>query len=39
MTGQDPMWKFTTAPIVDISRNVINKITQFNMAWKKGAGK
>jgi superfamily II DNA or RNA helicase len=39
MTGQDPMWKFTTAPNVEIGRNVINKITQMNMAWKKGAGK
>jgi superfamily II DNA or RNA helicase len=39
MTGQDPMWKFTTAPTVEITRNVHNKITQFNMAYKKGLGK
>ena len=37
MTGQDPMWKFTTAPAVEISKNVHNKIQQFNMAYKKGA--
>jgi len=39
MTGQDPMWKFSTAPQVEISRNVVNKITQLNMAWRKGMGK
>lgn len=39
MTGQDPMWKFTTAPTVEISRNVHNKIQQFNMAFKRGAGR
>ena len=39
ITGQDPMWKFSTAPNVEISRNVIGKITQMNMAWKKGAGR
>ena len=39
ITGQDPLWRFTTAPNVEIGRNVINKITQMNMAWKKGAGK
>jgi superfamily II DNA or RNA helicase len=39
ITGQEPMWKFSTAPSVEISRNVIGKITQMNMAWKKGAGK
>ena len=39
MTGQDPVWKFSTAPKVDIGRNVVNKITQLNMKWKKGAGK
>ena len=39
ITGQDPMWRFTTAPNVEISRNVIGKITQMNMAWKRGAGK
>ena len=39
ITGQDPMWKFSTAPNVEISRNVIVKITQLNMAWKRGAGR
>jgi DNA repair protein RadD len=34
ITGQDPMWKFSTAPNVEISRNVIGKITNLNMAWK-----
>ena len=36
ITGLDPMWKFTTAPIVEISRNVHNKIQSMNMAYKKG---
>jgi len=35
ITGQDPTWRFTTAPTVEITRNVHNKITQMNMAWKK----
>jgi len=39
MTGQDPMWRFTTAPSVEISKNVHNKIQQFNMAFKRGAGR
>jgi DNA repair protein RadD len=39
ITGQDPIWKFSTAPNVEISRNVIGKITQLNVAWKRGAGK
>jgi len=36
ITGQDPMWKFTTAPTVEITRNVHNKIMSLNMAYKKG---
>ena len=36
ITGQDSMWRFTTAKEVEITRNVQNKITQLNMAWKKG---
>jgi superfamily II DNA or RNA helicase len=39
ITGQDPTWRFTTAPSVEITRNVYNKITQMNMAWKKGMSK
>jgi hypothetical protein len=37
--GHEPVWKFSTAPNVEITNNVKNKITQMNMAWKKGAGK
>lgn len=36
ITGQETMWQFSKAPNVEITRNVINKITQLNMAWKKG---
>jgi len=39
ITGHEPTWRFTTAPPVEISRHTYNKITQLNMAWKKGAGK
>jgi len=39
ITGQDPMWRFSTAPAVEISRHTYNKITQLNMAWKKGMQK
>ena len=39
ITGLDPTWKFTTAPIVEISRNVHNKIQQMNIAYKKGIGR
>ena len=39
ITGHEPTWRFTTAPAVEISRHTYNKITQLNMAWKKGAGK
>lgn len=34
MTGQDPTWKFTTAPSVEITRNVHNKIVSLNMAYR-----
>jgi superfamily II DNA or RNA helicase len=37
ITGLDPTWRFTTAPMVEISRNVHNKIQQMNIAYKKGA--
>jgi len=33
------MWQFSSAPQVEISRNVVNKITQLNMAWRKGMQK
>jgi len=39
ITGLDPTWRFTTAPIVEISRNVHNKIQQMNIAYKKGVGR
>ena len=39
ITGLDPSWKFTTAPAVEISRNVHNKIQSLNMAYKKGVSK
>jgi len=36
ITGRESEWKFTTAPSVEINRNVYNKIQQMNIAWKKG---
>jgi hypothetical protein len=39
ITGQETQWAFSTAPTVEIGRNVQNKITQLNMQWKKGAGR
>jgi len=35
IAGYDPIWKFTTAPNVEITRNVQNKILQMNLAYKK----
>jgi hypothetical protein len=39
ITGQEPTWRFTTAPAVEISRHTYNKILSLNMQWKRGAGK
>ena len=39
ITGQDPMWRFTTAPNVELNRNVVSKIQAMNIAYKKAAGK
>jgi len=39
ITGQEPIWKFSTAKNVETSRNVYNKIQSINLAWRKGAGK
>lgn len=39
IAGYDPIWKFTTAPNVEITSNVHNKIQQFNIAWKKAMKK
>jgi len=34
ITGHDPIWKFTTAPQVQIMNAVYNKIQQMNMAYR-----
>ena len=39
IAGYDPIWKFTTAPAIEITRNVQNKILQLNMAYKKAVKK
>lgn len=36
ITGQETMWQFSKAPIVEISRNVHQKIQQLNISYKKG---
>lgn len=36
ITGQETMWQFSKAPQVEISRNVLNKIRQMNIAYQKG---
>jgi len=38
ITGQDSRWSFYSAPDVQINRNVMNKIRQLNIAYKKGLG-
>jgi superfamily II DNA or RNA helicase len=38
ITGHDPIWKFTTAPQVEILRTVLNKIQQMNIAYQRGLG-
>jgi len=39
IAGYDPIWKFSTAPTVEITRNVHNKIQQFNTAYRKATSK
>lgn len=39
ITGQETMWRFSTAPNVEITKNVLNKIRQTNMAYAKYAKK
>lgn len=39
ITGQETQWQFSKAPNVEITKNVLNKIRQLNMAYVKGAGK
>jgi superfamily II DNA or RNA helicase len=38
ITGQETQWSFHKAPQVEITRNVLNKIKQMNIAFKKGTG-
>lgn len=33
ITGQETMWQFSKAPNVEITKNVLNKIRQLNMAY------
>lgn len=35
ITGQETKWAFSKAPVVEINRNVFNKIQQMNIAFKK----
>ena len=37
ITGQETMWQFSKAPNVEITKNVLNKIRQLNMAYSKGS--
>jgi superfamily II DNA or RNA helicase len=39
ITGYDPIWQFSKAPMVEINRNVANKIAQFNTAYRKAVKK
>jgi DNA repair protein RadD len=39
ITGYDPIWQFSKAPMVEINRNVANKIAQFNTAYRKATNK
>ena len=39
ITGQDPIWRFTTAPQVEIMNTVYNKIQQLNIAYRKATSK
>jgi len=39
IAGYETPWKFTTAPKVEVTKNVHNKIQQMNMAYRKGMGK
>ena len=38
ITGQETMWQFSKAPMVEIGKNVYNKIQQLNIAYKRGMG-
>ena len=39
ITGQDSQWAFTKAPMVEINKNVLNKIRSMNIEYKKGKGR
>ena len=39
ITGHETQWKFSNAPVVEVTKNVHNKIQQMNMAYRKGMGK
>ena len=39
ITGQETQWAFSTAPMVEISRNVHQKIQQLNIAYTRGLKK
>jgi superfamily II DNA or RNA helicase len=39
ITGQETQWQFSKAPNVEITKNVLNKIRQLNMAFVKGSQK
>jgi len=39
ITGQETQWQFSKAPMVEISRNVHQKIQALNIAYKKGMQK
>jgi superfamily II DNA or RNA helicase len=36
ITGQETKWAFSSAPNVEITKNVYNKIRQMNIAYQKG---
>ena len=39
ITGHETQWNFSSAPVVEVTKNVHNKIQQMNMAYRKGMGK
>jgi ribosomal protein S27AE len=39
ITGQETKWSFNKAPTVEITPNVVNKIRQLNIAYKKRTSK
>jgi predicted DNA-binding ArsR family transcriptional regulator len=39
ITGQETQWQFSKSPNVEITKNVLNKIQQLNIAFKKGTAR